>query len=171
MKNSLKLIASIALFAVSIGASASSNFKVGVLDMHKIMTDAPQMQKIKADLKSQFKPKEDQLVKARDTLKADADKLRKDSAVLSKADRDDLQKKVMTEQRQLQQQQIAFQQQAMQAQNAAMKTLFDNVRSYAKQVAAKRHLNVVITTEAALYFDDTLDITHQVLDKLKQAKS
>lgn len=171
MRKFLLVMTAASLMSFGLVANASSNFRVGVVDMHKVITDAPQMQKIKSDLESRFKPRETKLLSARDTLKADADKLRKDGNILSKTERDNLQKKVVSEQQNLQQQQMAFQQEVMKAQNDAVKNLVDQVKTITQQIAKKERLNVVISNDTVVYFDNKFDITNQVLTTLKKAKS
>lgn len=167
MKRFLIALSATLLLAVGMSASAKT-FRAGVLDMHKVMTDAPQVQTIKTNLQKRFKPQETKLAAARDVLKADAEKLRKESTILSNSDREALQKKVIEEQRNLQKDQIAFQQEAVKAQNESFKALFDKVKTISQKIAKKEKLNVVITSEAALYFDNSLDITSRVLTELKR---
>lgn len=171
MRKILLVVASVSLMSFGLVANAASSFRVGVVDMHKIMTDAPQMQKIKSDLESRFKPQENKLMSARDTLKADANKLRKDASILSKTERENLQKKVVSEQRGLQQQQMAFQQEVVKAQNIAVKDFVDSVKTITKKIAKKEHLNVVISNDTVIYFDNKYDITSQVLATLKKTNS
>ena len=81
-------------------------------------------------------------------LKAATDKLQKQS--------DDLRKL-----------QASFQQELFMAQNKAMKDFMDDVHQAVEKIAAKKHLDLVLPSNAALYANDKLDLTEQVLDSIK----
>ncbi|MCB1827311.1 MAG: OmpH family outer membrane protein [Coxiellaceae bacterium] len=166
----VSLLAASLLFCVGLTANAA-NTQVGIIDMHKVLSESPQVQKIKNDLQAQFKPQQEKLVKARDTLQADAENLNKNASIMSTSDRDALQKKVANEQRDLQQEQMAYQQQAMKAQNAAFQEFMKDVKGIASNVAKQQKLDMIMTTDNMVYFQDTMDITDKVIAKLKAQRS
>lgn len=170
MKKVLITLSASLLMAVGITASASS-FRVGIIDTHKILTSSPQAQQVKASLQKQFQPKEAALQKQQETLKADAEKLRKESTILSSTDREALQKKVMTGQRSLQESAMKLRQEESQAQNAAYQALLGKVKTFSQTIAKKQQLSVVIDRQVALYFENKLDITDQVMTALSKSAS
>lgn len=170
MKKVLITLSASMLMVFGLTASAS-NFRVGIIDTHKILTSSPQAQQVKAKLQKEFQPKEAALQKQQDTLKADAEKLRKESTILSSADREALQKKVMSGQRSLQENAMKLRQEESQAQNDAYQDLLGKVKTYSQNIAKKQKLNVVIDRQVALYFENQLDITDQVMKALGSTNS
>jgi len=169
MKKFLKLsglfAALLLLFNVQAFAAAMN---VGVLDMHEIMSKSKQVEEMRNNLQKQFKPREDKLVSARDSFQKDAEKLEKEKTVLSKADLEKLKKKVMDQQRDLQEKQMSFQQDVMKAQNEALKNFIDKVKDVVKDVAKDEKIDIVLTKDTIAYVDDSLDITSKVLKKLEK---
>ncbi len=54
----------------------------------------------------------------------------------------------------------------MSEQKEAIQALLDNVRNTVKSIAAEDKLTIVIAKEAAIYQDESLDITPKVLKKM-----
>lgn len=151
-----------ALLMTCVSVAQAAEVRIAVVDMQQIMTKSKQAEKLRADLEKRFSPKKAELQKAADAFKADIEKLKRDEAVMSKADKEKLQKKITDEQQNLQQRQYALQQEAMTAQNEAVQSMIENVRNAVKKLAASEKYTMVLAKEAAIY-DDNLDITDKVI--------
>lgn len=167
MRKFVKLTAILSSLLLAVSAHAAS-MKVGVLDMHEIMAKSKQVQSLRDDLQKKFKPREEKLIAARDSFQKQAEKLEKEKTVLSKADLEKLQKKVMEQQRDLQEKQMSFQQDVMKAQNDALKSFIDGVKDIVKGVAKEEKIELVLTKDTIAYVDESLDITSKVLKKLEK---
>lgn len=154
------------LLMTGVSIAQAADIKIGIVDMQQIMTKSKQAEKLRADLEKRFSPKKADLQKSADAFKADVEKLKRDEAVMSSADKDKLQKKLMDQQQSLQTRQQSLQKDAMSAQNEAIQSLIDNVKTAVKKIAAEDKLTVVIAKEAAIYQDDSLDVTAKVLKKM-----
>lgn len=157
---------SAALLMAGISVAQAADMKIATVDMQTIMTKSKPAEKLRADLEKRFNPKKAELTKLADAFKSDIEKMKRDEAVMSKADKDKLQKKIIDEQQALQQKQSTLQQEAMTAQNEALQSMIGNVQNVVKKIAAEDKYTVVIAKEAAIYMDDNLDITSKVLKKL-----
>jgi outer membrane protein len=156
-----------AFLMAGISIAQAADLRIATVDMQQIMTKSKQAEKLRADLEKRFNPKKAELQKSADTFKADIEKLKRDEAVMSKADKDKLQKKIMEEQQGLQQRQGTLQQEAMTAQNEAVQSMVEKVRNAVKKIAADDKYTIVLTKEAAIYMDDSLDITSKVIKKME----
>jgi outer membrane protein len=163
-----RLIISIAaaLMMASVAVAQAADMRIGIVDMQQIMTKSKQADKLRADLEKRFNPKKAELQKSADAFKADIEKMKRDEAIMSKADKEKMSKKLAEQQQSLQTRQYALQKDAMAAQNEAVQSLIENVRNIVKKIAAEDKMNMVIAKEAAIYMDDSLDITAKVLKKM-----
>lgn len=59
--------------------------KIGVVDLQKIMQTSSQMKAIQQKLEKDFKPRRDKLVAMEESLKKDMEKFKRESAVMSQA--------------------------------------------------------------------------------------
>ena len=164
MKRLLVSLAAVALMG-SVSVSQAADIRIAVVDMQQIMTKSKPAEKLRADLEKRFSPKKVELQKSADAFKADVEKLKRDEAVMSKADKEKLQKKLADAQTSLQQRQYALQQEAMTAQNEAVQSMIEKVRSAVKKLAASEKYTVVLAKEAAI-FEDNLDITDKVIKEM-----
>lgn len=169
MKRKLIFVAMAMAALISVSASAASKFQIGVIDMHHVMAQSSEVKKIRNDLQKTFKPREEELVKARDSIKNDAEKLNKNATVMTKADKEKAERKLIDAQRSLQQKQMEFQQDVMKAQNEALKSFIDKVKSDVGRIAAKRHFNIVLTKDVVAFTDDSLEITDEVIRDINKS--
>lgn len=163
MKKLLVLVAGIVLSASVFAA----NMKIGILSVQEVLHKAPQVAALQTKLKNQFKPEQAKLVAAQKQLTADIQKLNRDSAVMKAADKKALQQKIIKEQRAFQQLQAGFQHDLTVAQNGAMKAVLNDIRGAVNKIAAKGHYNLILVKSAVAYNDSNLDITKQVISRLK----
>ncbi|MCK4869912.1 MAG: OmpH family outer membrane protein [Gammaproteobacteria bacterium] len=163
MKRLLVLVAGVVL-STSVFAA---NMKIGILSVQEVLHKAPQVAALQTKLKNQFKPQQVKLVAAQKQLTAEMQKLNRDSAIMKPADKKALQKKIIKGQRAFRQLQVGFQHDLTVAQNGAMKAVLNDIRSAVNKVAAKDHYNLILVKSAVAFNDSNLDITKQVISRLK----
>lgn len=146
--------------------SAATGNRIGVLDMRQVMEKSVQIAQIRQKLQKDFQPKQQKLVAAQTALKNDADKLRRDNAIMNNNDRKQLEQKILTEQQDLQRMQQTFQQELMAEQNKQLKVFLDNVKVIVEKIAKTDNLNVVITKDTVAFVTPNLDITNKVIQQL-----
>lgn len=165
MKKLLLVLTSAALLAVSSFAFADLN--IGVLDMQKVMKNSPQVKVMQAQLKKQFGSKEKQLTKMQKQLQSDAQNYQKNSAVMKDSDKQALQQKIAQEQQDFQKQQTDFRNKVIAAQNQAMQKVIKQIEAVVDGVAGDQKLNLIVTKSSVVYSDADMDVTDQVIKKLK----
>ncbi|MBA2653864.1 MAG: OmpH family outer membrane protein [Gammaproteobacteria bacterium] len=180
MKKLSYLVASLALITASFSAFAAVTpqnsvavtnasapaSKVGVLDMRQVMEKSVQIAQIREKLQKDFKPKQDKLLSAQNTLKSDSERLRRDNAIMNNNDRKQLEQKLITGQQELQRMQANFQQELMAAQNKELKGFLDNVKNIVEKTAKNENLSLVITKDTVAFVNPDLDITNKVIQQL-----
>jgi outer membrane protein len=149
------------------GAFAADGAKIGVVDLQKIMQTAPQMKAIQEKLETTFKPRRDKLVTMEESLKADMEKFKKDSAIMSQAKKKDMEKKIVAVQQQFERDGQQYQQELSTAHNEAMEEFYGKIRAAIAKIAEREHYDVVLQKDAAPFSSDKLDVTPQVMKEIQ----
>ena len=160
----------ILLTVLSVGAlniAYADNFKIGFVNLETIMQEAPQVKAIDAQLKKEFAPRDAKIKAAEKAMQSHVQVLKRNASVMSAKEKSTAQEKLVKESQDLQSQQAQFEQDLQAAQAKAMKKLFVKISSVANSVAKSDGYDVVLQKTAAIYYKPSLDITDQVIKKLK----
>ena len=148
-------------------ASAQAQAKIGVVNVARLLQEAPQAQAASSALEGEFAARKRDLQNMERDLKAREDKLQKDGATMAEADRRNQEKSLRDGQREFARKQNEFLEDLNVRRNEALgqlqRTVLAEVQTYAKAAG----LDLVVAD--ALYASATVDITGQVLTAL-QAK-
>ncbi len=166
MKRMMGWVIAAALATCNISAYAEE-LKVGVVDLQKIMQTSSQMKAIQEKLEKQFKPRRDKLVAMEEGLKKDMEQFKRDSVVLSQAQRKELEKKIVNTQQQFEREGQQYQQELGTAHNEAMEELYSKIRQAIAKVAKAEKFDLILQKDAAPYSEDKLDVTAKVIQDIK----
>jgi outer membrane protein len=159
-------LVSIAASALPLGA-AQAQAKIGVVNVARLLQEAPQAQAASQALEGEFANRKRELQTLERDLKAREDKLTKDGATMAEADRRNQEKSLRDSQRDFARKQNEFMEDLNVRRNEALgqlqRTVLQEVQGYAKTAG----LDLVVAD--ALYASASVDITQQVLSAL-QAK-
>ena len=157
----------IAASALPLGA-AHAQAKIGVVNVARLLQEAPQAQAASQSLENEFAARRRDLENQQKDLKAREDKLAKDGAVMSETERRNAEKTLRDNQRELARKQNEFLEDLNVRRNEALgqlqRTVLQEVQTYAKSAG----LDVVVAD--ALYASASVDITSQVLAALQARK-
>lgn len=157
----------IAASALPLGA-AHAQAKIGVVNVARLLQEAPQAQAASQSLENEFAARRRDLENQQKDLKAREDKLTKDGAVMSETERRNAEKTLRDSQRELARKQNEFLEDLNVRRNEALgqlqRTVLQEVQTYAKSAG----LDVVVAD--ALYASASVDITNQVLAALQARK-
>jgi outer membrane protein len=153
--------------ALPLGA-AHAQAKIGVVNVARLLQEAPQAQAASQSLESEFAARRRDLENQQKELKAREDKLQKDGAVMSEAERRNSEKTLRDGQRELARKQNEFLEDLNVRRNEALgqlqRTVLQEVQNHAKSAG----LDVVVAD--ALSASPWVDITAQVLAALQARK-
>lgn len=170
MRNVVKIILpAFLLFLLSFSAYADNGtggLRIGVINVQQIMQKSPMAIALNKQLKDQFQPKQTQLVNAQNNLQAEVDKLNKNGAVMSNADRSALQDKIIADRANLQGMSQSFQQDLNAAQGQAMQQFMIKLQAAVNAVAASGKYDLILQRSGTPYVSSALDVTDQVLAQL-----
>ncbi len=169
MKAFKQTLASLCVLAAVSMPVCAQELKIGVIDMRTIINTAPQAKDAMEKLKKEFKAREDKIVAADKALKEKADKLQRNSAVMSEAEKSKLEKEVVAGQRDLQRLQAEFREDAAVRQQEEMKKLMDKVNTVVEDVAKKEKYDLIIHKDVVPFANKTVDVTDKVVKAISPA--
>lgn len=161
-----KLVITAAALLLSMSVFAD-DMKIGIVDVRQVLQSSPQVAAMQKKLQQQFADREKQLQAAQQQFQQDADKLNRDAAVMKPADRDALAKKAQAEQDNLRTMQMSMQKDLYAKQNEAMQTILNQMQDIISQIAKAKNLSLVITKDAVAYVANDVDVTQDVIAKMK----
>lgn len=153
------LVALSALFFV--GSLAAADLKVGVVDLRKLVDQSAQSQKSQAELKKEFQPKETKLVNEQKELKKLEEKLEKDAAVMSDADKRKTEKELIDRSREFKQEMDKMRQDYGQRANQEMAKIQKVIQEAIQAVAKDQNYDLILVDGVA-FAKDGLNITDEV---------
>jgi outer membrane protein len=168
VRHALAAMAVAAAVAVAPVATAAE-LKIGFVDYQKLLAESPQARAANTALEGEFASRQKDIVAQQKALKDKADKLQRDSAVMSEAERSKAERELRDGERDLSRRINEFQEDV----NVRRNEEFGKVnRSLVQEVQAYARGNGydLVLSEGVVFRSDSLDITAQVVAALK-AKS
>lgn len=145
----------------------AETLKIGIVNVEEVLQNYAKVPEVDEKLKKQFEPQQQKLANMHKQIDGEVAQFERDQSVMKENDRKAAQTKIVKEQQDFQKMQIDFQKQVILARNDAMKSIIDEIKSAVSVIAKEQHLSGVFVQEAAIYNDVSLDITDQVIKKLK----
>ena len=165
-KTAMLALVTLAASTMPLGA-AQAQAKIGVVNVARLLQEAPQAQAPSQVLEGEFATRKRDLQNMERDLKTREDKLQKDGATMAEAERRNQEKTLRDSQRDFARKQNEFMEDLNVRRNEALgqlqRTVLQEVQTYAKTAG----LDLVVAD--ALYASASIDITQQVLSAL-QAK-
>lgn len=170
MKQILKtLVIVIAGLSLLVGVQAfGAELKVGVVNMGKLLKEAPQAQIASKSLSDEFGPRKRELMNQQQKLDALQGKLDKDGAVMSDAERQDTQRQIQDLQRDFTRKQKEFMEDVNVRRNKALDNLQRVLLKEVQDFATENHYDLILG-EGIFYASKTVDVTDQILVRLQKA--
>ena len=158
---------SIALLSLCLGAfllsgQASAEIKIGVVNFQKLLEEAPQTKTAMQALENEFAPRRRELLTLQNDLKARDEKLQKEGAVMSEADRAKAEKTLRDQQREFSRKAGEFQDDASTRRNEEIgkvqRYLVTEIQAYGNAQGFD-----LVLGEGVFFAKGPLDVTANVL--------
>ena len=167
---SMMLAASLALPAwVVEAAAAKDELKIGFVDGTRLSQEAPQAKAASDRLAKEFEPRKNEIVKAQDQMRESEDRFAKDSAFMSAADKQKKERELTAAQRELRTKQNEFQEDLTIRRNEELAKVMDTLRSAIQEYGKAEGYDLILF-EGVSYASDRVNLTDEILKKLKTAK-
>jgi outer membrane protein len=160
-------------FAQKAASTSSSGFKIGVVDSQKIVAQLPEAKDAQEKLQEAGKKYRDTLETIqKDYVQAleDYDKRKAMLSADAKEKEEERLKIIQERFLRYREEKLGNQGELAQFQEELLAPIRKRVQAAIKDVAKTEKLAAVMETPAFVYFDEELDITFRVLDKLKRNK-
>lgn len=156
----------ISFFGFSSGGAFAAELKLGFVNAAKILEEAPQAEAARSKLEKEFAPRDKDLAASQKQLKSLEDKLTKDDSTLSGADRRKAERDLISQRRDFKRAQDEFREDFNIRRNEEFgklqKLVYETIVALAKQDGYD-----LIVSDGAIFASDRVDITTQVLGRLK----
>jgi outer membrane protein len=168
----MKSIAVSLLFAASLltatGAVAAQEVKIGFVNSDRILRESAPALAAQQKLNSEFQKRGKELEETEARLKAQAEKLERDAAVLSEADRNRRQREQAEAVRDFQRKSREFQEDITQRRNEEYSAVLERAQRVIRQLAEQEKYDLIL--QEAVHFSPKVDITDKVIRALNAAK-
>jgi outer membrane protein len=164
----LPFIAAIIGTALAFSAQAQTNLKIGVVNVNKLLDEAPQTQAVTEKLKTEFASRQNELVKMSNDLQSKNDRFQKDKAVMGEEERLNLERQIRDGQRDLQRAQNEYAEDLNVRRTEESNKLLADIAQRVRAYASAQKYDLVLSD--AVYVSGTIDITADVL-KMLQAEA
>lgn len=147
--------------------SAQAQLKIGFVNAAKILDQAPQAEAARTRLEQEFAPRDQGLVDAQRALRSLEERLARDGAVMSDADRRNLERDIIAQKRELNRSQLEFREDFNIRRNEELGKLQKRVYDIIVQLAQEQRFDLIINDGAVIFASEQVDITDQVLQRLR----
>jgi outer membrane protein len=153
------------MFVVS-GVASAADLKIGFVNVARLLEKAPQAEAAKKDLEREFKPRDSKLVSEQKTIKSLEEKLAKDEAVMSEAERQKVERDLLNKKRDAKRVQDEFREDFNLRRNEELAKLQKSIFE-AIQTLAKEENYDLLLTDGVVFAKETIDITNKIEQKLQ----
>lgn len=166
MRSALLWSSTVAALCLS-GAVLAVDYRIAVVDPNRVVEQSPQYEAAGAALQREVEERERMLRQQQDQISALQGRLERESALMSENEIQLLQNDIRSRTRKIKYARDEFQEDFALRQNELRTKLALQVREVIVEVAKEEKIDLVIS-EGLVYFSPRIDISTQVIDRLKQ---
>ena len=153
--------------ALMFAAPAFADVRIGVVNMSRLMDEAPQARSAVESLQDEFAPRQRDLVQRQEELQQRQERLQRDGSVMSDDERRSLERSVRDGQRDLERRQNEFVEDLNLRRNEVLGSLQRSLLGEIQEYARELGFDLVIG-DGVLYASSAVNITPQILEKLER---
>jgi len=143
----------------------AAELKIGFVFAQKVIEEAPQSAQAQKALQKEFDPRKKELDQMQKQVKKLEDRLNRDGAVMSEAERLKLERELRAQTRELKRASEEFKEDLVMRQNQAFERLRKRVFEVIQVIAEKNKYDLIVS-DGVLYASDPINITDMVLKEL-----
>jgi len=154
------------LLAAIMGSVQAAELKIGAVNAPRVLEEAPQAEAARAKLEQEFAPRDKAMVASKKELKGLEDRLSRDGAIMSESERRNLERDIVSRKRDLKREREEFTEDLNIRRNEAFETLRRRVFQVILTIAKSENYDLILS-DGVVYASDTVDITENVINRLK----
>jgi len=159
----------LALSGVGSGAAYAKELKVGFVNSALLLDKAPQAEVARVQLEKEFSSRERDLVGNQKEAQSIEQKLSKDGATMSDAERSRQERDLNRRMRELQRQQVEFRDDLNLRKNEELAKLQRTVYQVISEMAKSEEFDLILS-DGVVFASPSVDITNKILERLQTAK-
>lgn len=163
----IRLMAFVGLAAFVAVPATAADLKIGVVNIAKVMEEAPQAEKAREVLEKEFQPREQKLIDAQKEVRGMEERLARDASIMSESERGRIERDVLAKKRDAKRDQDEFREDLQIKRGELMEKLQRELVTAIRDFAQKEKFDIVLA-EGVVYMSDKVDVTAQVLERLKK---
>jgi len=141
--------------------------KIGFVNAARVLEEAPQADIARKQLEKEFAPRDKAIVKMQDELKTIEEKLAKDGAIMSESQQRKMERDVLSQKREIKRKKEEFREDLNIRRNEAFEKLRKRVFEVIVAIAEQKKFDLIVS-DGVVYASKQIDITKEVVDKLKK---
>ncbi len=145
-------------------APAQEAFRIGFLNLDRLLREAQPAKNAQAKIEAEFKKRENDLQAQGEALKNASEKFEREAPTLTDSQRDQRQRALVDQDREFQRRRREFQEDLSIRKNEELQQVYDRANRAVKQVAESEKYDAVL--QEAVYLNPKYDITDKVIKAL-----
>lgn len=155
------------LFWLSSAPLWASDIRIAVVDPNRIIEESPQYAAIREQLLAELKEREAMLLAQQEDIDKLQRRLERDAALMSEAEIERLQNDIRARTRRLRYSREELQEDFALRKNELRTRLVKQVEEVVRQIAREREIDLILT-EGVVYFSKRIDVSDEIIARLKQ---
>lgn len=140
--------------------------KIGFVNAARVLEESPQADAARKQLEKEFAPRDKEIVAMQKELKEREDKLSRDSAIMSQSEQRKLERDVLSQKREIKRKKEEFREDLNIRRNEAFEKLRKRVFEVIVAIAEQKKFDLIVS-DGVVFASKRIDITNEVVDKLK----
>jgi outer membrane protein len=158
------------LCLVDRGLGPAQELKIGYVNSERVLREAEPAKRAQAKLEAEFGKREKDLNDQNAALRAQAEKLDRDSPTLSEAEKARRQRELIELDRDLQRKHREFQEDLTQRKNEELSNVSERAQRTIKAIGEAEHYDLIVQDQLVFYVSPRIDLTKKVIDALNASK-
>jgi len=156
----------VAMWLPLLPTAYAASLNVGVVNAAKVIEDAPQADAARKKLEQEFAPRDKKLLEIQKKLRSLETKLERDSAIMSESARRKIERDIVSLKRDFKRGQDEFREDLNLRRNEEFGKLQLRVSEVIVSIAKEGKYDLILT-DGVIYASDNVDITDQIVQRLK----
>ena len=156
----------LALGMLSQSAAFAEEFKIGFVNVPRVMDAAPQAEAARGRIEQEFAPRDRELLQYQRRVRAEEDRLAKNSAIMSASERTSVEEELRRLKRELRRSQEEFHEDLNLRRSQELSKLQRKITEVVQSMAKVEAYDLILT-DGVVFAGDRVDITDTVIERLQ----
>lgn len=147
-------------------AAFAEQFKIGFVNVSRVMDAAPQAEAARGRIEQEFAPRDRELLQYQRRVRAEEDRLAKNSAIMSASERTSVEEELRRLKRELRRSQEEFHEDLNLRRSQELSKLQRKITEVVQSMARSEDYDLILT-DGVVFAGERVDITDTVIERLK----